>query len=427
MKNFIFYILILISFPCIAQGDHYAGEWKTVPEFVPGLGNFKMLIQIGNSEKYTLYPACLQIESDSLNGVYEFLMVRKSSRELAVSKNKFARSEIPFLEQVNSYLLNSIFDHSKDLKGSPVLVLQSIPEAGDIKVDNKDLSDSVSRLKCSLIKYMDKGPVIFTKVNTKPWEGAYKERVLIPSQSPAYFSLHDTVTVIQRSGILTITSDKKNNADIVSVSQNGKIIIDQVNVSKKKFTDDILLDTGMNIITLFAQNFGNGLPNRSKFNFSFGGQKLEYGFTSKEDSAAGFIVIKMYCSTEKFNETFFPAYGAEGYPSLKSNEKIITSVATKSKQIQLAIWDDAVEDGDTVSISIDREWVVQSLAVKKKVQFIPVTLKPGRNTILFIANNVGSIPPNTSVLEIIDGKKRKSFMIETQIGENNLLRIFYDD
>ncbi len=427
MKKIFLYCLLLVSFSSFAQGDHYAGEWKAVPAFVPGLGNFKMYLQIGISEKYTLYPACLQIESDSLKGVYEFLMVRKSSRELAISKNKFARSEIPFLQTVNAFLLNSIFDHSKDLKGTPVLVLQSIRDAGNAKLYNIAPYDSTGKIIQALTKYFDKGPVIFTKLNPNPWSGAYSQRILIPSQSPAYFSLHDTIAISQRSGMVSITSDKKNNTDIVSISQNGKIILDQVSLSKKKFSDEILLDTGMNIITLFAENFGSGTPNRGKFSFSFGAQELEYGFSSKEDSAAGFIVLKMYCSTEKFNETYFPGYGAEGYPSLKSNEKIITSVATRSKQIQLAIWDDAVEDGDTVSISIDGEWVVQGLAVKKKVQFIPVTLKPGRNTILFIANNVGSIPPNTSVLEIIDGKKRKSFMIETQIGENNLLRIFYDD
>lgn len=426
-KLFLYCYFLFASFFSFAQGDHYAGEWKTVPVFVPGLGNFSMQMQISNSEKYTLYPACLQITSDSLNGVYEFLMVRKSSRELAISKNKYARTELPFLSAVNTFLLSGIFDHSKDVKGTPTLTLQSIKDAGEIKLNLNGVNDTAKRMMVSLAKYFDKGPVIFTKFNKDPWMGAYKDRILIPSQSPAYFSLSDTIVITQRSGIVSITSDKKNSTDVVSISQNGKIIIDQVNLSKKKFTDEILLDTGMNIITLFAENFGSGTPNRAKFNFSFGDQKLEYGYTTKPDSAAGFIVLKMYCSTEKFKETYFPGYGSEGYPSLQSNDKIITSVATKSKQIQLAIWDDAVEDGDTVSISIDGKWVVENLAVKKKVQFIPVTLQPGRNTILFIANNLGTIPPNTSVLEIIDGKRRKSFMIETQIGENNLLRIFYDD
>jgi len=52
-------------------------------------------------------------------------------------------------------------------------------------------------------------------------------------------------------------------------------------------------------------------------------------------------------------------------------------------------------------------------------------LQPGSNAISFIADNIGSIPPNTSVLEIIDGNKRKSFMLESVPGENKILHIFY--
>ncbi len=428
LKKIFFYCCFIFSFcNSIAQVDHYAGTWKTVSTFVPGLGNFSMEMMISKSEKYILYPACLEIKSDSFTGVYEFLLVRKSSRELAISKNKFAREEFPFLHEVNNFLLNGLFDHSKDLKGTPTLILQSIRDAGNLKVNLDGLNDTSKNIIKSLVKYLDKGPVIFSKFNSQAWTSAYSERILIPSQSPAYFSVTDTIPVIQRSGYISISSDKKNSTDIVSISQNGKLMLDQINLAKKKFNDEILLDTGMNIIILFAENFGGGEPNRGKFNFTFGDQKLEFGFPSKKDSAAGFIVLKMYCSTEKFRETYFPGYGADGYPVLKQQEKIITSVATKSKQIILAIWDDAVEDGDTVSISIDGQWIVQGFPVKKRVQFIPVTLQPGRNTILFIANNLGSIPPNTSVLEIIDGKRRKSFMIETQIGEKNLLRIFYDD
>jgi hypothetical protein len=54
-----------------------------------------------------------------------------------------------------------------------------------------------------------------------------------------------------------------------------------------------------------------------------------------------------------------------------------------------------------------------------------ITLSPGSNTILFAGENLGSIPPNTAVLEIIDGRSRKAFFLETVPGESNLLKIFY--
>jgi hypothetical protein len=66
------------------------------------------------------------------------------------------------------------------------------------------------------------------------------------------------------------------------------------------------------------------------------------------------------------------------------------------------------------------------ISVKKKPQFIKVSLYPGENKIIFIADNLGSIPPNTSILEIIDGKHRKSYMIDTNLGQNNAIKIIYD-
>jgi hypothetical protein len=39
---------------------------------------------------------------------------------------------------------------------------------------------------------------------------------------------------------------------------------------------------------------------------------------------------------------------------------------------------------------------------------------------------LGSIAPNTSILEIIDGKKRKAYNINTNLGQNNAIKIIYD-
>jgi hypothetical protein len=112
--------------------------------------------------------------------------------------------------------------------------------------------------------------------------------------------------------------------------------------------------------------------------------------------------------------------------SIQRNTKIIGDLITQNPQLTFAFWDDAVEDGDTISLSINNQWITEDFPVKKKPQFITVSLQPGPNLITFIPKNLGSIPPNTSVLEIIDGKKRKSFYIETDMNLNNQVNIYYD-
>ena len=182
-------------------------------------------------------------------------------------------------------------------------------------------------------------------------------------------------------------------------------------------------------------------------------------FADKKDVASTFIVARIYYSPPKEersssenelsklppeyrtlnndNVFYYPdknrKNGLQNLPAkplqentLLRDAKLLGNVEVSSRQITLAIWDDAVEDGDSISLSINGNWIVQGLAVKKRPQFIIVTVEPGQNKITFIADNLGSIPPNTSVLEIIDGKKRKSFMIDTNLSQNNLINIMYD-
>ena len=111
---------------------------------------------------------------------------------------------------------------------------------------------------------------------------------------------------------------------------------------------------------------------------------------------------------------------------LQRSTTVMGEMETKSAQITLALWDDALEDGDTISLNINGKWLVQGFSVKKTTQFINVRLERGPNKITFIAENLGAVPPNTSVLEIIDGKKRRAFKIETTLTSNNAINIFYD-
>ena len=107
-------------------------------------------------------------------------------------------------------------------------------------------------------------------------------------------------------------------------------------------------------------------------------------------------------------------------------EEVIGEIISRSANLTFAIWDDAVEDGDSISLQINNEWLAKGFPVKNKAQFLQITLKPGPNVITFLADNLGSISPNTSVLEIIDGKRRKSFHIETDTDKTNQVRIFYE-
>ncbi|HMJ47650.1 MAG TPA: hypothetical protein VK498_09980, partial [Ferruginibacter sp.] len=302
-----------------------------------------------------------------------------------------------------------------DLKGIPTLVNRKIAPLKYGKKGNPGNQIFTDALNDELQ---------LKKTDTIPWSGKNREMILNPI-SPGYLGLHYTIPLLNRDVIMNASGNKKKN-DIISVSINGQTLIENIYLDKNGYTDDILSDTGLNILTLFAENFGNSLPNKGKLTLSIGGKLYVLDFADKADSAATFIVVKLYYDAANISETSFRTNPVPLQQRLEKNEKLTGDIISTSRQLTFGIWDDAVEDGDTISINIDGQWITRGFPVKKNPQFIKITLKPGPNMISFIGDNLGSIPPNTSVLEIIDGKKRKSFFMQSNLGEKNLIRIFYE-
>jgi len=425
-----FLLLLLLTTSLAAQSDAFSGTWRV--EYMPVGSNEPVFInlQIAAVENNVLYPAQFTLQYGRFKAVYQLLLVKKSTRELAISRNKFPVSEAPFSLGNTTFFINGVFDLSRDTRGLPLLTLNRLLS----KQNNLSLPDSVLQDKANqvtaeyLVGFLKESELALSKTSSLPWKDASSENLVKPSVSPAYFGLRDTVFIPTRNGLAKLAGSGSKKNDMVSVAVNGHTILDKIYLEKKDYTDDIVIDTGLNMLVLFADNFGNEMPNNGKLSLEFATKKLQLNFTNRADSAATFIVVPLYCSHDKNKDVWFSDYipsGAASQP-LQANEKMVGSLLSSSRQLTLALWDDAVEDGDSISIKLNGNFITKGFPVLKRPQFIKVTLQPGTNAISFIADNIGSIPPNTSVLEIIDGIKRKSFMLESIPGENKILHIFYD-
>jgi len=389
-----------------------------------------MELQVGHPERNLLYPARIRLQCDSFNAVYELLLVRKTLRQLGISRNKFPRTETPFSLGNATIVLNGTFDYTRDGKGEPVLsVNRLLAQKYGIDLTNSSTVEATHRQTATdLMKFLKEADIRLRKINAEAWQDDDAEKLTQPQLSPIYFGIMDTVHVPTRDGRLVFSGNKKSGNDHASVMLNGKSIIDDIELGKRKEPEEVLLDTGLNILTFFAENFPKSAPNNGQVTLELGNRKVKTDFNNKADIAAGFIVAKIYYDKDEDADTKFETSTVPFFSErfLQRNEKVIGNIVSKSATVTLALWDDAVEDGDSISLRINGKWVAQGFPVKKSPQFLQVTLNPGPNTITFVADNLGSIPPNTSVLEIIDGKKRKSFNIETSLDQNNLVNIFYE-
>ncbi|MBK8787587.1 MAG: hypothetical protein IPN43_14090 [Chitinophagaceae bacterium] len=99
---------------------------------------------------------------------------------------------------------------------------------------------------------------------------------------------------------------------------------------------------------------------------------------------------------------------------------IIKQITTEETELTIELYDNGEIDGDTVSIYHNNELVVSHAGISTK----PVTLKlkvdkaNPHHELVMVADNLGRIPPNTSLMVITAGKKRYEVFISSSEQKN---------
>ncbi len=99
---------------------------------------------------------------------------------------------------------------------------------------------------------------------------------------------------------------------------------------------------------------------------------------------------------------------------------IIKQITTEETELTIELYDNGEVDGDTVSIYHNNELVVSRAGISTK----PVTVKikvdktNPHHELVMVADNLGRIPPNTSLMVITAGKKRYEIFISSSEQKN---------
>src|SRR5688572_14478301 len=91
------------------------------------------------------------------------------------------------------------------------------------------------------------------------------------------------------------------------------------------------------------------------------------------------------------------------------NKNIIQTVSYKADSLVLSLYDNGEIDGDTVSVFLNGEMLIDRQGLKGTAIKKTIYLKPGEDEeveILLFAENLGKYPPNTGLLIIRDGEDR---------------------
>jgi hypothetical protein len=91
------------------------------------------------------------------------------------------------------------------------------------------------------------------------------------------------------------------------------------------------------------------------------------------------------------------------------------------------VYDNAIMDGDTVSILYNGKLLLSHQLLSEKAIEINLVLdeKKTRHEITLFAENLGSIPPNTALVVITAGDKRYELFASASLEENAVLVFDY--
>lgn len=107
---------------------------------------------------------------------------------------------------------------------------------------------------------------------------------------------------------------------------------------------------------------------------------------------------------------------------------LIRTISVSSGEVEISLYDNGEIDDDTVSIYVNNALIIANKRLSNK----PITYKlqvdeaKPEHTIVMVAENLGRIPPNTSLMIIHDGETRHQVTITSTEQKNAMVRFRYE-
>ena len=110
---------------------------------------------------------------------------------------------------------------------------------------------------------------------------------------------------------------------------------------------------------------------------------------------------------------------------LKRKKLLMQTVYTENENVKIELYDNGEIDGDSISLFYNDKIILSRARLGTR----PITImlnadnhEDGANELVMYAENLGSIPPNTALMVITDGKKRYEIRITSDLEKSGSVR-----
>lgn len=114
---------------------------------------------------------------------------------------------------------------------------------------------------------------------------------------------------------------------------------------------------------------------------------------------------------------------------LKTREnKLVRTLVVTSPDITVKLYDNGIVDGDTISVYLDKKLLLS----RKGLSEVPIVMHlkmdedNNEHELVMVAENLGSIPPNTSMMIVEAGDKQYNVYIESTEQRNAVVKFRYE-
>ncbi len=107
----------------------------------------------------------------------------------------------------------------------------------------------------------------------------------------------------------------------------------------------------------------------------------------------------------------------------KRNNDLVREITVDHDSLSVTLYDNGIVDGDSITLIYNDKIITthQLLSEKPLTFFIKIAPGNSRNELVMYAENLGSIPPNTALMVIYDGKKRYELNISSSEKSNGVV------
>ncbi len=141
------------------------------------------------------------------------------------------------------------------------------------------------------------------------------------------------------------------------------------------------------------------------------------------DRAVNEKEIVALCKEAIKKDTIKPIAVAKEISLEKRNNQLVKQIAVEHDSISVTLYDNGDIDGDSVTLIYNDKIITTHQRLSDKPITFTLKVEPGksRNELVMYAENLGSIPPNTALMIIYDGKKRYELNISSTKNSNGVV------